>query len=354
MNTYLQEDIVRLSEMTDVLTAFDGKTVLVTGATGLIGSVIVKALCAYEEKAQTGLTVLAVARNLQKAQTVFADYTGQKQLRFVICDVNHEIPVEEKVDYIIHGASVTSSKMFVAQPVDTITTLIQGTKNLLELGKKNNITKMLYLSSLEVYGVPDGVCDVDESYVGYIDYTAVRSSYSEGKRMAECLCNCYSSQYGVPVVTARLTQTFGPGVDYNDGRVFAQFARCAIEKKNITLNTAGRTYRSYCYLRDAVAAIFCILARGENMQAYNVANKNTGITIADMAELICKSDLLGAGEIQVVFNNPENLSALGYNPEMKIALKTEKVESLGWKAEVDLEQMFSRMIHDMKLQNSGK
>lgn len=350
MNTYLQEDIIRLSEMTDVLSAFSGKTVLVTGATGLIGSVIVKALCTYEQKAQTGLKVLAVARNLQKAQTVFADYLQQTQLSFVICDVNDSIPVEEKVDYIIHGASVTSSKMFVSQPVDTITTLIQGTKNLLDLGKKHQITKMLYLSSLEVYGVPDGICDVGESYVGYIDFTAVRSSYSEGKRMAECLCNCYSSQYGVPVVTARLTQTFGPGVDYNDGRVFAQFARCAIEGKDIALNTAGRTYRSYCYLRDAVAAIFYILAKGESMQAYNVANENTGITIADMAKLICEKESLGAGKIQVIFNNPENLAALGYNPEMKIALKTEKVQQLGWKAEVDLEQMFVRMIHDMKLQ----
>lgn len=352
MNSYLREDIARLSEMTGVLSAFAGKTVLVTGATGLIGSVIVKALCAYEGKACTGIRVLAVARNPQKAQAVFADCMEQKQLRLVICDVNDGISVDEKVDYIIHGASVTDSKMFVAQPVDTITTLIQGTKNVLELGRQHNVIKMLYLSSLEVYGVPDGICDVDESYVGYIDFTAVRSSYSEGKRMAECLCNCYSSQHGVPVVTARLTQTFGPGVSYHDGRVFAQFARCAIEGKDITLNTAGRTYRSYCYLRDAVAAIFYILSKGENMQAYNVANSATGITIADMAKMICQRESLGAGNIQVVFNNPENLAAFGYNPEMKIALKTEKLEALGWKAEVDLEQMFVRMIHDMKMQKN--
>lgn len=352
MESYLKEDIIRLSEMKELLSAFDGKTLLITGATGLIGSVIVKALCAYEQKANSGLRVLAVARNAQKLETVFAEEKNMPCFGAVICDVNENIPVEEHVDYIIHGASVTSSKMFVSQPVDTITTLILGTKNLLDLGKKYNIAKMLYLSSLEVYGVPEGVTDVAEDYVGYIDFTAVRSSYSEGKRMAECLCNCYSSQYGVPVVTARLTQTFGPGVDYNDGRVFAQFARCAINGENITLNTAGRTYRSYCYLRDAVAAIFCILARGESMQAYNVANKNTGITIADMAKMICEKKSLGAGKIQVVFNTPDNLTALGYNPEMKIALKTEKLEALGWQAEVDLEQMFVRMIHDMKLQKN--
>lgn len=351
MKTYLQEDIEYLSGLTEVLSEFNGKTILVTGATGLIGSVIVKALCSYAQSG-TGVRVVAVVRNPEKAKRVFTDYLGQPCLELAVCDISKEVPQTGHIDYIIHAASITDSKMFVSRPVETIMTLIQGTKNILDLGMLHGIGKMLNLSSLEVYGVPEGRVEVDEDYVGYIDYTAVRSSYSEGKRMAECLCNSYSSEYGVPVVTARLTQTFGPGVNYHDGRVFAQFARCVIESENITLNTAGRTYRSYCYLRDAAAAIFYILAWGTPREAYNVANKATGITIADMARLLCESTQLGAGKIRVQFNNPGDVAALGYNPEMRIALNTGKLERLGWRAEVDLEQMYVRMIHDMKLQRN--
>lgn len=352
MNSCLAEDISYLAYNLPIIKEFAGKTILITGATGLIGSVIVKTLCAYEAKENTGLTVYALVRNEEKARRVFADCLDR--VRLVSGDVNLSIPRIDRLDYIIHGASVTSSKMFVSNPVETITTLIQGTKNVLELAKIHSVKKMLYLSSLEVYGTPDAEEPLSEDYVGYIDFTAVRSSYSEGKRMAECLCNCYASQYGVPVVTARLTQTFGPGVDYNDGRVFAQFARAVLDVENIVLNTAGRTFRSYCYLRDAVSAMLYILVKGVPTEAYNVANKDTGITIADMADMVCQSQRLGAGRIRVIFRTPDDLRSLGYNPEMKIALNTEKLERLGWCAEVGLEQMYARMIHDMALQKRGQ
>ena len=135
---------------------------------------------------------------------------------------------------------------------------------------------MVYLSSLEVYGVPqteDGT--VTETDYGYIDPLSVRSSYSEGKRMVECLCASYAKEYQVPVKVARLSQTFGAGVEYHDGRVFAEFARCAVEKRNIILHTAGNTLRTYCYTKDAVAALLTILVKGEVGSAYNVTNKNT-------------------------------------------------------------------------------
>ena len=353
MKSYLNEDIEQLAEMENVLADLRGKNILVTGASGLLGSIIVKSLCAYEKKCKSGLQVYALVRSRVKAEKIFERYLDNGILKVVVSDVNKKISVDDRLNYIIHAASITDSKLFVSKPVETINTLINGTKNLLELGKEHQIDSFLFLSSLEVYGKPDENYQVDEKYVGYIDFSAVRSSYSEGKRMAECLCTSYFKEYGVPVKVARLSQTFGPGVDYNDGRVFAEFARCVMKNQDIGLNTAGRTYRNYCYTRDAVAAIFYILTKGAAGEAYNVANKNTGITIADMAHLV--SEDLGQGRIKVRFNNPEELQVFGYNPEMKIELVTEKLEKLGWRAEVDLEQMFVRMIHDMKLQeNEGE
>ena len=348
MIRYLDEDIEILANRADLLAPFAGKNILITGATGLIGGMILNVFRSFEEKNKTGLRVFALVRNLNKAKNMFGDTNDN--LRFIQGDVNDPIKIDEHVDYIVHTASVTSSKLFVEKPVETITTLINGTKNVLELAKEKNCNKVVQLSSLEVYGTPNIADKIAEDYVGYIDFTAIRSSYSEGKRMTECLCNSYFSEYGVPVVTARLTQTFGPGVKYDDGRVFAQFARSVIEGNNIGLNTAGKTLRNYCYIRDAVSAIFLLLAKGIPGEVYNVANKETGITIADMARMVCDEPELGNGRISVVFNNPSSIGKFGYNPEMRIELDTTKLESLGWKAEVGLVDMYKRLIHDMKLE----
>lgn len=346
MEKFFDEDIEILARNQAVMEAFAGKGVFVTGATGLIGSVLVKALRAFEERNHTGLKVYALARSGEKARSVFGN--GAPCLQIVPGDVNQSLDVPGRVDYVIHAASVTSSKLFVEQPVETIGTLIGGTKNVLELAREHPVEKVVYLSSLEVYGVPGQQSKVTEDFVGYIDYTAIRSSYSGGKRLAECLCNSYFSEYGVPVVTARLSQTFGPGVSYQDGRVFAQFARSVIEGTDIGLNTPGRTFRNYCYIRDAAAAILTLLAKGQPGQAYNVANPDTGISIADMARMVCRE--FGQGKSKVVFRNPESLAKFGYNPEMRIELVTDKLEALGWRAEVGLREMYERMIHDMKLE----
>ena len=205
----------------------------------------------------------------------------------------------------------------------------------------------MYLSSLEVYGTPAADAGkIKEAYSGYIDPLQVRSSYSEGKRMVECLCASYASEYQVPVKIARLSQTFGAGVEYDDGRVFAEFARCALEKKDIVLHTKGQTVRSYCYTKDAVAAMLLILAEGDCGAAYNVTNMDTKISIADMARLVC--EIFPESGIQVTFDVPEDVAAFGYNPEMVIALDSSRLMALGWKPSVDLREMFVRLADSMR------
>ena len=341
-NKILQEDMEQIVEQYSFEELKD-TTILVTGATGLIGSQVVKTLACLNRMKNINVIVLALVRSEEKAQKVFGQLLKRGDVRLVLGDVTKELQIEDDVDYVIHGASPTSSKFFVNNPVETIMTAIVGTKNILEFSRKKKIKGMVYLSSLEVYGVPqtkNGV--VKECDYGYIDPLSVRSSYSEGKRMVECLCASYAKEYNVPVKVARLSQTFGAGVEYADGRVFAEFARCAVEKRNIVLHTAGNTLRTYCYTKDAVAALLIILLRGEVGTAYNVPNKNTAVTIKDMAQCVC--DAFPESEIQVEFDMPKDLDSFGYNPEMVIRLDSTKLEELGWKATVDLKDMFVRMI----------
>lgn len=344
----LQADSDKLAE-SDIIPweSLKNQSVLVTGATGLIGFQLVMAMLNANHKKNLNMTVYAAVRNRDKAQNLFR-YADKSALEFVVQDIQKPFDIDCDIDYIIHGASMTSSKDFVDYPVETIKTAIDGTENVLKLAKSKNIKGMVYLSSLEIYGVMDFSIDkVTENMSGTIDPMSVRSSYSEGKRMVECLCASYASEYNIPVKVARLCQTFGPGVSYSDNRVFAQFARAIIEGKDIVLKTDGSTERNYCYVSDAVSGILTILLKGKSGQAYNVANKNTLITIRGMAEMLIEK--YPESGTKLVFDIAEDVTKLGYNPKVKINLATDKLEALGWSAKTDLPEMFDHLIKSMNL-----
>lgn len=343
----LKEDLECLvKEEAFLFEPFRNKTVFVTGATGLLGSQFIKALLCGNRLLGTGSKVIALVRSGKKAEKVFGGLLKRADMQLAVGDITSPVSYDGPADYIVHGASATSSRYFVSNPVETIMTAVNGTAQMLEFAKQKQAEGFLYLSSLEVYGTPAADAGkIKESYSGYIDPLKVRSSYSEGKRMVECLCASYASEYGVPVKIARLSQTFGAGVEYEDGRVFAEFARCALEKKNIVLHTKGQTVRSYCYTKDAIAAMLLILAKGESAAAYNVTNMDTKISIADMAQLVC--DTFPQAGIQVTFDVPDDIAAFGYNPEMAIALDSGRLMELGWKPTTDLKEMFIRLAKSM-------
>lgn len=346
-NEVLQEDIERAVEQTLPLDTLRDCRVFVTGATGLIGSQVIKFLLALNRKKNRNITVIAFVRSEDKAKRVFPYVEEEDALLLAKGDISQPIRYDGEVDYILHGASATSSKYFVSHPVETVTTAIDGTRFVLDFAREKQIKGMVYLSSLEVYGTPaEDAGMITEKDYGYIDPLSVRSSYSEGKRMAECLCVSYAQEYSVPVKIARLSQTFGAGVEYNDGRVFAEFARCAIERKNIVLHTEGKTVRSYCYTMDAVTALLTILTKGQSGEAYNVTNMNTAISIYDMARLVCET--MPESGIAVERDIPEDLGSFGYNPEMVIRMDSTKLQELGWAATIDLQGMYKRLIASMQ------
>ena len=322
-----------------------GKTFFITGATGLIGSQIGRALLLSNKLYGDQIKVAAFVRSREKAEALYDGLTDG--LAIVTGDIADHPDFDGDVDYIIHTASPTGSKYFVSHPVETIHAAIDGTDNMLRFAKEKAVSAFLYLSSLEVYGTPDPDQNpMPETGHGYIDSTNVRSSYSEGKRIVECLCASYAQEYGVPSKIARLAQTFGPGVRYDDGRVFAEFARCVIEKKDISLHTQGRTVRNYCYTRDAVKGLLTVLLHGSVGEAYNVANPETACSIREMADLT--ASLNPEGSTRVCIDIPDDVSKFGYNPEMIIRLDPSKLEALGWKAEIGIKEMFERLIASMK------
>ena len=250
-------------------------TILITGATGLIGTSFIKALDYANTVKKLNIKVLALVRNETKAAERFADIIPHGMVRFIVGNVESLPAVEEKIDYILHAASQTASKEFVQHAVETIETSVLGTFNLLKLAKENQCKGFVYLSSMEVYGYPEKGHKVMEDESCALAPLDIRNSYPVGKVMSEAMCCAYAQEYNVPAMICRLTQTFGPGVHYNDNRIFAYFGRCVKEKKNIVLKTKGETERCYLYTADAVTAILTVMLKGEPGQAYNVADEST-------------------------------------------------------------------------------
>lgn len=338
MNQILKEDINNFVFSFELSEFLNGSKILVTGATGLIGSTLVRCLLALNK----GIQITCPIRNLKKAKAIYGD--DVQSIRFIECDlVEYLNSLTEKDDfkYIVHCASPTVGRYMTEHPVETYMLAIDSTRAILEYARKKQ-TDIVYVSSLEYYGQNFDDTLITEDMQGYVNITDPRSSYPLGKRAAEYLCVAYAKQFDVNAKVARLTQTFGAGVSVDDNRVFAQFARSVIEGTNIVMHTKGESAKPYCYTTDCISAILYILIRGEKGEAYNVANEETYISIQDMADFLCAH--FNPQLKVVVEEHPE----MGYAPVTKLNLSAEKLKSLGWSPRYGLYDMFDRLIKSFK------
>ena len=346
MKDVLEEDFDKITKRDISWDALRNSSFVITGATGLIGSLIVKYLLYANRTMNFGANIYAVVRNVEKADKIFAEEKTDA-LTYVVADLTKEkVNCEGDCDYIVHAAAVTASKVMVSDPVGTICTSIDGTEKMLQLAVEKKAKAFIYISSMEIYGQPTVGGKTAEKDLGYVDIENVRSCYPEGKRMCECLSTAYAAQYGVNVISARLAQTFGAGILPTENRVFAQFARSVMRGENIVLHTTGESEGNYVYTADAIAAIMTLLVKGKAGEAYNIANEDSHITIRNMAELVARE--IAGEKIQVVIDIPEDSVSLGYAPPVKMWLDASKMRELGWKPEIGLVEAYKRMICWMK------
>ena len=314
-----------------------GATVLVTGATGLVGGTFVRALLRASGKRGLGLRLVLPMRRSSRAAALFPD------------PCVHAVewpgllaPLEAPpADFAVHAAAMTSSLDMVRRPAETLLATFEGTRSFLEWARAGAVRKAVLLSSLEAYGIPPPERpDMDEASSGRLDPMNPRSSYPEGKRAAEALCAAYAAQHGLPVCVARLAQTFGPGAEPGDRRAFAQFARVALAGAPITLHTAGTTSRNYCHVADAAGALLALLRDGVAGEAYNVAHDGSYVSVRELAARFASA--AGAGS-RIEFDHAGE-AAFGYAPELHVRLRTEKLAALGFRARFDLGQAVSDLL----------
>lgn len=337
-----QEDINRVAALDLPWEKLANGTILITGASGLIGSLVIDVLMHKNNTENFNCTIYAVGRSIETAKIRFGDYWAKETFTFISHDIN--LPLEimgaQTVDYVVHLASNTHPVAYATDPIGTITANIIGTNNLLKFASEHNAKRFAFASSNEIYGENRGDKELfDETYCGYIDSNTARAGYPESKRCGEALCQAYRVQNQLDVVIPRFTRTFGSTMLPSDTKAISQFIKKAMEHQDIVLKSEGNQFYSYTHVADAVSGFFFVLLQGVNGQAYNISDEKCDIRLKDLAAIIAKQ----VGK-KVIFELPDEVEKSGYSTATKARLDATKLKSLGWSACYDIETGIARTL----------
>ncbi len=338
-NKFYLDDVKNVANLLLPWEKLQNKSVLLSGATGLLGSFFVDVVM---QKNTEGLncTVYALGRTHEKAKERFSKWWGDKNLVFIPYDINKPFVMDDlgTIDYVLHLASNTHPVQYATDPIGTITTNIIGLQNMLDFAVAHNAVRFVFASSNEVYGENRGDVEMfDEHYCGYIDSNTLRAGYPESKRCGEALCQAYKSQKCLDVVIARFTRSYGPTILMSDTKAISQFIKKGVSGEDIVLKSPGTQNYSYTYMADAISGFLFLLLKGENGEAYNIADEASNIMLKDLAGIIAEH----AGK-KVVFEIPDAVEAAGYSKATKALLDGSKLKKLGWKPRYAIKEGIER------------
>ena len=321
------QDIDDVLSVLPELSDLEGKSILITGAAGLVCSSVVDILFRYNDIHNSKIRILAAGRWEDEMTARFGNMVNRPDFAFVSYDASkNDNEVFERADYIIHGASNASPNMIIQEPVETLMANVLGIKNLMDYAKQCEAKRILYISSSEVYGRFNDDKPHSEEEYGPIDFLNSRSSYSIGKCAAETLCVSYSDEYGIDSVIVRPGHVYGPTASQHDVRVGSAWAYAASKGEPIVMKSDGSQTRSYVYTLDCASAMLKVLFSGKTRHAYNISNPNSIISIKELGEI-----LANIGNVQLVVDSPTGIETKRFNQMKNSSLDSEKLMNLGWR-----------------------
>lgn len=331
------KDLERFVEKED-FTKFDNKILLITGASGLIGSYFIDALL-FDKT--LNVKIYAVVRNLKKAKERFNIYENDNRLEFIEQDISKTFTVKIRFDYIFHLASYSDAQNYARYPVETMTINFCGLLNLLEYAKKTNNVKVFFASSSEVYGT-SGEPMIEEN-VGEVNPVDVRSCYNEAKRASETLCISFMHEYNVKVFIGRFCRLYGPTMKLEDSKALSQFLMSAVKGQDIPLKSSGEQKYSYLYVSDAVSGMLKIMFEGVAGEAYNISEDEDILSLKEIATFVAKQ-----GKVNIKFVNTTKEEKIGYSRAKNAVLISDKLRKLGWTSNVGLKDGIKRTIEILR------
>lgn len=344
------DDILFVTKLPLPWTKLKNKSILLSGATGLVGSFLIDVILKKNMTDDINCTIYALGRNEEKAKKRFAQFFNDPHFIFISHDVT--VPIMENsiktVDFVLHLAANTHPILYSTDPIGTIITNIIGLKNMLDFAVEHNSTRFAFASSNEIYGENRGDVELfDEDYCGYINCNTLRAGYPESKRCGEALCQAYKAQKGLDIVVMRLTRSYGPTMLMSDSKAISQFIKKGITGEDIVLKSSGTQYYSYTYVTDAVSGLLYCLLSGKNGEAYNIADESSDIMLKDLASTIAE-----LSEKEVVYDIPDSIESAGYSKATKARLNGKKVKELGWVPKYDIKSGLDRTMRILKSINT--
>lgn len=326
-----------------LLNKLKDKTVLITGAYGMIGSYFVYTLLKLNELYNANIKIKALIRSKRKLE----EKLNNPFIEIIIQDVIETIKIDGPVDYIIHAASPASPKIMKEHPVETNFANTIGTANTLKLALEKNAEGFLFISSREIYGEPANGQEkfTEDGPLGQVDPLVPRNGYAEGKKAAENMCSGFKEEYGLNTKIVRLAHTYGPGMSIYDGRVQADFLKNVMNNENIVLKSDGSSVRTYTYIADAIKAMVLVLLKSEDI-VYNIADEDSKTSIRELAETLV--DIKKKENLKLVFDIPkeENKGCAAF--KMGI-LSTRKIrKELGWNPKYGIKEGFERTVKHLE------
>lgn len=321
--------------------SLQGKTIAVSGATGLVGRAVVRYLMSLNDIHQADISVVALCRDVEKWNQTNPVISERTDVNAVVFEAETPFTYDGKVDYIIHAAGISGgSKMHLKDPLKIYDIGINGTRTLLDYASSHGCVGFLYVSTYEIYGEVNQEDMITENHACQLNPMVLRNSYAEVKRLCESMLVAYHAKFGFNVYSARLTSTFGTGVSVGDPRFFAEFARCVVSGRDIVLKSTGGTVRNYLDVDDAASAFLYILAYGETCQAYNLTNRNNAVSVRDIAQRLIE---LNGSKVKLVFDIAEDVSTLGFRKEGVTKMDPSKIEAIGWSPVYTLDETLVKL-----------
>ena len=349
----IEKDLLHIIESCDYeFKKMSGSNLLITGGAGFLGYYFVQSILRWNRQVQSKNKIkLYLLDNFVRGMPSWLINLKEGN-DFEIFNQSILDPIPgclEKMDFIIHAASIASPIYYRKNPIATMDANVNGLRNILDLciSSKNKIKGILYFSTSEIYGDPaKDQIPTKESYRGNVSCTGPRACYDESKRYGETLCVNFSEQYDMPIKIARPFNNYGPGLKITDGRALPDFARNIVDKKDIVLLSDGSPTRTFCYISDAIIGYFKILIRGKAGESYNIGTESPEISILQLAKKCVDvgKEVFGY-EVGLSFLESPDKNYLVDNPNRRCPDITKARLDLGYDPKINIDEGLFNSFH---------